>query len=129
MQVFVTNTFDRWMRKSRLSEERILLTALETFSDLGAVDLGAGLIKKRIAIAGRGKRSAARVIIATRKHGRYFFLHGFHKNERTNLDEHELDEHELDYVRRIAKDLLDLTQQELAVAIQAGQLIEVNHGD
>ena len=40
MQVFVTKTFDRWMRKSRLSEERILLTALETFSDLGAVDLG-----------------------------------------------------------------------------------------
>ena len=124
MQVFVTNTFDRWMRKSRLSEERKLLTALETFSGLSVVDLGAGLIKKRIAIAGRGKRSAARVIIATRKHGRYFFLHGFQKNERTNLDEHELD-----YVRRIAKDLLDLTQQELAVAIQAGQLIEVNHGD
>ena len=124
MQVFVTKTFDRWMRKSRLSEERILLTALETFSGLSVVDLGAGLIKKRIAIAGRGKRSAARVIIATRKQGRYFFLHGFQKNERTNLDEHELD-----YVRRIAKDLLDLTQQELAVAIQAGQLIEVNHGD
>ena len=123
MQVFVTKTFDRWMRKSRLSEERILLTALETFSGLSVVDLGAGLIKKRIAIAGRGKRSAARVIIATRKHGRYFFLHGFQKNERTNLDEHELD-----YVRRIAKDLLDLTQQELAVAIQAGQLIEVNRG-
>ena len=120
----MTKTFDRWMRKSRLSEERILLTALETFSGLSVVDLGSGLIKKRIAIAGRGKRSAARVIIATRKHGRYFFLHGFHKNERTNLDEHELD-----YVRRIAKDLLDLTQQELAVAIQAGQLIEVNHGD
>ena len=124
MQVFVTKTFDRWMRKSRLSEERILLTALETFSGLSVVDLGAGLIKKRIAIAGRGKRSAARVISATRKQGRYFFLHGFQKNERTNLDEHELD-----YVRRIAKDLLDLTQQELAVAIQAGQLIEVNHGD
>ena len=123
MQVFVTKTFDRWMRKSRLSEERILLTALETFSGLSVVDLGAGLIKKRIAIAGRGKRSAARVIIATRKQGRYFFLHGFQKNERTNLDEHELD-----YVRRIAKDLLDLTQQELAVAIQAGQLIEVNRG-
>ena len=123
MQVFVTKTFDRWMRKSRLSEERILLTALETFSGLSVVDLGSGLIKKRIAIAGRGKRSAARVIIATRKHGRYFFLHGFHKNERANLDEHELD-----YVRRIAKDLLDLTQQELAVAIQAGQLIEVNRG-
>ncbi len=123
MQVFMTKTFDRWMRKSRLSEERILLTALETFSGLSVVDLGAGLIKKRIATAGRGKRGAARVIIATRKRDRYFFLHGFHKNERTSLNEHELD-----YVRRIAKDLLDLTQQELAVAIQAGQIIEVNHG-
>ena len=46
MQVFVTKTFDRWMRKSRLREERILLTALETFSGLSVVDLGAGLIKK-----------------------------------------------------------------------------------
>ena len=79
MQGFVTKTFDRWVRKSRLSEERILLTALETFSGLSAVDLGAGLIKKRIAIAGRKKRSAARVIIATRKHGRYFFFTGFIK--------------------------------------------------
>ncbi len=123
MQVFVTKTFERWMRKSGLSEERILLTALETFSGLSVVDLGAGLIKKRIAPAGRGKRSAARVIIATRKHGRYFFLHGFHKNERTNLSEQELD-----YVRRIAKDLLELTPQELSVAIKAGQIIEVNYG-
>ncbi len=53
MQVFVTKTFERWMRKSGLSEERILLTALETFSGLSVVDLGAGLIKKRIAPAGR----------------------------------------------------------------------------
>jgi hypothetical protein len=123
MQVFVTKTFFRWMRKGKIGQEKILLTAHETFSGLSVVDLGAGLIKKRIATVGRGKRSAARVIIATRKQGRYFFLHGFHKNERTNLNEHELD-----YVRRIAKDLLDLTQQELAVAIQAGQIIEVNHG-
>ncbi|PHY07334.1 MAG: hypothetical protein CK528_04435 [Alcaligenaceae bacterium] len=123
MQVFVTKTFYRWMRKSGLSEDRILLTAYETFSGLSVVDLGAGLIKKRIATPGRGKRSAARVIITTRKHGRYFFLHGFHKNERTNLGEHELN-----YVRRIAKDLLELTQHELYVAVQAGQIIEVNHG-
>jgi hypothetical protein len=123
MQVFVTKPFFRWMRKGRISQEKILLTAHETFSGLSVVGLGAGLVKKRIAIAGRGKRSAARVIIATRKHDRYFFLHGFHKNERSSLNEHELD-----YVRRIAKDLLDLTQQELAVAIQAGQIIEVNHG-
>ena len=81
MQVFVTKTFFRWMRKGRISQEKILLTAHETFSGLSVVDLGAGLVKKRIATAGRGKRSAARVIIAMRKHDRYFFLHGFHKSQ------------------------------------------------
>ena len=41
MQVFVTKTFCRWMRKGRISQEKIFLTAHETFSGLSVVDLGA----------------------------------------------------------------------------------------
>ncbi|HFK2920861.1 TPA: type II toxin-antitoxin system RelE/ParE family toxin [Stenotrophomonas maltophilia] len=36
-------------------------------------DIGGGLLKKRVALPGRGKRGSARVIVAT-KVGRYWFF-------------------------------------------------------
>jgi Uncharacterized protein conserved in bacteria len=42
--------------------------------------------KKRVPVAGRGKRGGARTIVATNFGDRWFFLFGFEKNERANID-------------------------------------------
>ncbi len=52
-------------------------------------DLGGGLIKKRIARRGEGKRGGQGVVIAFKENSRLFFIFGFSKNDRENLDNEE----------------------------------------
>ncbi len=53
-------------------------------------DLGGGVVKKRIGLAGRGKRGGARILVATNKEDRWFLVFGFEKNERANVADDEL---------------------------------------
>lgn len=58
----------------------------------GLIDanLGGGVFKKRVGIAGRGKRGGARTLVATNKGDRWFFVFGFEKNQRSNITDNEL---------------------------------------
>ena len=89
---------------------------------LGLIDanLGGHLVKKRVALRGRGKRAGARTIVATKFEERWVFLFGFEKNERSNIDAKELK-----VLQELAASLLDLDQQAIAVAISAGQLFKL----
>ena len=48
------------------------------------------MLKKRIARPGQGKSGGFRTIVATNNGDRWFFLYGFAKNERANLDDQEV---------------------------------------
>jgi len=54
----------------------------------GLIDayLGGNLYKKRVKKPGMGKSGGYRTIIASNKDGRWFFIHGFSKNELENLE-------------------------------------------
>lgn len=68
-----------------------MLKAVEEI-ERGLIDaeLGGHIIKKRIARSGSGKRSGYRTLIATNKNNKWFFMYGFAKNERENIDPEEL---------------------------------------
>ena len=51
--------------------------------------LGGILYKKRIGIKGKGKRSGLRTIVAFKEGGNAFFMYGYAKNVRANIDEKE----------------------------------------
>jgi len=85
-------------------------------------DLGGGVVKKRVALPGHGKRSGARAIVATKLLDRWFFLYGFNKGERSNIDKDELK-----MLQEIAKELLGFDDRQLAIALAAGELQEVNY--
>ena len=85
-------------------------------------ELGAGLAKKRLALPGRGKRGGARTLVATNKADRWFFLFGFEKNARTNINAEELQG-----LRVIAKQLLGMTSGQLDEAVRDGSLQEICH--
>jgi hypothetical protein len=53
-------------------------------------DLGGHVFKKRVAAPGRGKSGSARGVVATNLGSRWFFVYGFEKNERANIDDREL---------------------------------------
>jgi hypothetical protein len=86
-------------------------------------DLGGGLVKKRLGLAGRGKRGGARTLIATNKGTRWFFLFGFEKNERANIDADEKDA-----LQSLASDLLARSGKELDIAVADGSLTEICNG-
>jgi hypothetical protein len=93
--------------------------------ELGLADaLGGCVFKKRSGIPGRGKRGGARTLIAFRQGEKAFFMYGYPKNERANIDSAELKA-----LRFLAKELLGYSPQGLVKAIRAGEPIEVTeHG-
>jgi len=90
------------------------------FNGLIDADLGGQVVKKRVGFSGRGKRGGARTIVATKFAGRWFFLFGFGKNEKANIDKDELK-----LLQEVARDLLDFSEAQLQAAILVGELTEV----
>jgi hypothetical protein len=119
-QVFVTKTFARWMRKSQVTDLDILGATEEMVQVLIDANLGGHLVKKRVALRGRGKSAGARTIVATKFEQRWIFLFGFEKNERSNIDANELK-----VLQELAASLLDLDPQAIASAVSAGQLFQL----
>ncbi len=79
IRVFKTKTFTRWLKKSELTDEVLIRAVDEMRSGLIDADLGGNVLKKRVAVSGRGKRGGARTIVATNKDDRWFFIYGFEK--------------------------------------------------
>jgi hypothetical protein len=123
-RVFKTRTFTRWAGKVGLADEALRRAVAEMAA--GSIDahLGGRVVKKRISLAGRGKRSGARTIVATNLGDRWFFLYGFGKNERADIDRDELK-----FLQEVAKDLLGFDPGQLQLAIAAGEIMEVSDGN
>jgi len=123
-KVFRTRTFTRWMRKAGLTDDALCAAVSEMVQGLIDADLGGHVVKKRVALSGQGKRGGARTIVATKLADRWFFLYGFGKNERANIDKDELKT-----LQEVAKDLLAFDDRQLATALEAGEIVEVCNGN
>lgn len=120
--IFKTRHFARWARKSGLSDALLKMAVLEIQRGLLEADLGGGIVKKRVALPGRGKRGSTRTLLATNMNDRWFFIFGFEKKERVDISENELET-----LKKLAKDLLGLTAAQIACALKEGSLVEVEH--
>jgi hypothetical protein len=121
-RVFKTRHFDRWMRKTDLADAALCEAVNEMAAGLIDADLGRDVVKKRVALPGRGKRGGARTLVATRKASRWFFVFGFEKNERANVTPTELEA-----LQTLAGSLLDLTEPQLDQAVEDGAMQEICH--
>ncbi len=83
-------------------------------------DYGDGLIKQRIARPGAGKLGGYRSVILFRKSERSFFVYGFAKNDRANID--KSDERDL---KDLAAVLLDASDEEIADLVENGTYQEI----
>lgn len=119
-RVFKTRHFSRWMRKTELTDSSLCAAVLEMTQGLIDADLGGGVVKKRVGLAGRGKRGGARTLVATNKGNRWFFLFGFEKNDRANISAEEKEA-----LQSIAQDLLARTGKELDAQVEDGTLQEI----
>ena len=119
-RVFKTRHFARWMRKTELTDAALCQAIEEMAAGLIDADLGGGVVKKRVGLAGRGKRGGARTLIATNKGDRWFFVFGFEKNERADIDDEELEA-----LRELAADLLARPARQLDESVADGTLLEI----
>ena len=119
-RIFKTRAFNRWALRSGLSDT-VLLTAVEEIAQ-GLIDgdLGGGVLKKRVGIPGRGKSGGARVVLATNRGDRWFFMFGFLKNQRADISPRELEA-----LRELAGDLLELNERQIDVQTKADALEEI----
>ena len=120
-RVFKTRHFQRWMRKTELTDAVLCKAVQEMAAGLIDADLGGSVVKKRVGLAGRGKRGGARTLVATNRGDRWFFLFGFEKNERDNIGDDELQA-----LQDLAADWLKRTAAQLDEAAADGALLEIN---
>lgn len=121
-RVFKTRYFSRWMRKTELTDEVLCTAVGEMVQGLIDADLGGGVVKKRVGLAGRGKRGGARTLVATNKGSLWFFVFGFEKNDRANIRTEEKEA-----LQAIALDLRSRSRKELDAAVEDGSLQEICH--
>jgi hypothetical protein len=121
-RVFKTRHFSRWMRKTELIDQALCEAVVAMEQGLIAADLGGGVIKKRVALPGRGKSGSTRTLVATNRGNRWFFVFGFEKNERANVSPKELEA-----LKAIAADLLRLSSDELNAHVESEALQEICH--
>src|ERR1700750_1054848 len=111
MSVYRTRLFSRWARKQRVSDAALRSAVHEMRQGLYEADLGGGLLKKRVARSGEGKRGGFRTVVATNRRDRWFFLYGFAKNERADIDESEAAA-----LKKVGDSLLKMSPASLAEA-------------
>jgi len=121
-RVFLTRQFIRWLSKIELTVDALCKAVEEMERGLIDAHLGGGIMKKRVALPGRGKRGGARTLVATNNVGRWFYLLGFEKNERDNISAKELSA-----LKVLASDFFQLTASQLDAAVTVGTLREICH--
>jgi hypothetical protein len=121
MIIYKTRWFNRWAHKQGLDNLSLCIAVREMAGGLYEAELGGGLFKKRIARPGQGKRGGYRTLIASNKGDKWFFIFGFPKNERSNIDKSEEEA-----LKRLTLELLSLTPDAVETAKQENELVEVN---
>jgi len=124
MQAFKTRSFAKWASAEGLGDDALAFAVAEMALGLIDARLGGQVVKKRVALAGRGKRGSARTLVAFTQGDNAVFIYGFAKSERSNVSDKELQA-----LKLLAKDLLNYPAPALAAAIRAGQLIEIKVSD
>lgn len=117
---FLTKAFGRWAKSQNLTEIALLHLARDMENGLVDASLGGGLFKQRVPIGNRSKRDGGRAILAVKHQYAVFYLYGFLKSERSNINGLEARA-----LKVLAKQLLSYTEKEIDMAVVVGELIEI----
>ncbi len=120
MQIFKHQRFSQWAKAEGITDATLKAAVEELVQGLFDANLGGGLYKKRVARRGQGKRGAYRTLVAFQREDRSVFVFGFAKKERANLSKTQLV-----IYKRLAKDYLQATNNDIQQLIRQGILTEV----
>ena len=120
LRIFKSKWFQRFARKEEIADAALLDTVAR--ADLGQIDadLGAGVIKQRLARRGQGKSGGYRAIVFFRRGERAVFVYSYSKGERESITAEEEKA-----FKQAAKHVLALTEKQLAELVERGDFVEV----
>ncbi|MDX2345410.1 MAG: type II toxin-antitoxin system RelE/ParE family toxin [Legionella sp.] len=124
MRIFKHRSFFKWAKSEGIADDSLIKAITEMNDGLIDAELGGGLFKKRVPISGQGKRSGYRTLIAFKEDDKAFFVYGFKKNERDNIDTNEKK-----VFKQLSKTLLNLDEKTLKKMLTADILSEVNSNE
>lgn len=124
MRVFVTKEFSRYARREGIKDA--LLCEAVRRAEHGITDavLGGGLIKQRVARAGQGRRGGFRFLMAFQANRRAFFVYGFAKSERENIQPDEMS-----FWREVASAFLRMDEAKLEIMLEEGEIKQVDYDE
>lgn len=120
MRIFKTKWFHKWAAKEGLSDSALTAAVDEMEEGLVDADLGGHVFKKRASIEGQGKSGGLRTLLAFKVKDKAFFMFGFAKSKRANIDDKALKA-----LKLMAANLLGYDGKALKKAIKAKELIEI----
>lgn len=121
MRLFKSSRFHKFARKEKISDAMLCEAVERAKRGLIDADLGAGLIKQRVARHGAGKSGGFRTLIFFRTQTRAVFAFGFAKNDVANLDDAEEA-----FFKKAAKLVLGFTDAQMEAEVAASRMLEVN---
>ena len=120
MRVFKNKWFSKFAREENIGDATLCRVIGDAEAGLIDADYGGGVIKQRIARPNEGTSGGYRSIILYRQGEKSFFVYGFPKNERANIN--RVEEREF---KELAKITFALADEQLAKLITTGAYTEV----
>ncbi|MEQ4663291.1 type II toxin-antitoxin system RelE/ParE family toxin [Providencia rettgeri] len=108
------SSFKRSTKKIKIMDKHLLKAANEVLAGVYEADLGSGVIKKRIAINGKGKSGGVRVIIFFKVSHHLFFADGWEKCNIAAKGVKEIEDDELDAYKNLSRLFLNYTDDKIA---------------
>ena len=123
-RIFKNKWFSRFARKKGIVDTDLCAAISNVEKGLIEADLGSGVVKQRIARAQEGKSGGYRSIILFRSGDKAFFVYGFAKSKRGNINQDELAG-----FKALADEMLGYDDATLARSLKSGAIIEVKCGE
>lgn len=120
MRIFKNKWFAKFAARESISDSRLRKAILDADAGNIDADYGGGVIKQRIARPGEGKSGGYRSVILYRRGDKAFFVYGFSKNERENIDKAEEKE-----FKALAKVTFAFSEAQLATLLKKGIFTEI----
>ena len=107
-------------RKEGISDEELREIVKQLEAGQADADLGGDVYKVRLSRSGEGKAGGYRVIVFFRSEEKTFYVYGFAKSDRDNIDQKEKGDY-----KELAKKYLNLSDEMIDRAIKSGKFIEI----
>jgi hypothetical protein len=124
LRVFKNAWFGRFARREKIKDAALKDAVARAEKGVIDADLGGGVIKQRLARPSQGKSGGYRSIIIFRKGERAFFVYGFAKSDRDNLEPDETVA-----FKKSAKAFFALSEKQLNALLKEAALTEVTYED